>query len=129
MKSRFTCKLLVSASRPEDVVKMGAIEKSAALSFVKSFPFKRELAKREQDPSLLAPTITFHDNAAHRYLSIRCETPGRYSVWKPDAEAGADGVKSMLKILACISLFFDGKDGELNEYIAHLSRDRTRPGL
>ena len=129
MKSRFTYKLLFSTSSPDDVVKMGEIGKDAALTFVKTFPFKKELHRREQDPTLVVPTITFHDNAAHRYLSIASDTPGRYSVWKPDAEARVDGVKSMLKILACVSLFFDGKDGELNEYIAHLSRDRTRPGL
>jgi hypothetical protein len=126
---RFTFKLLFATSSPEEVVKMGEIDKDGALHFVKTFPFKRELRKREQDPALVVPTITFHDNAAHRYLHIACETPGRYSVWKPDAESRVDGLKSLLKVLACLSLFFDGKDRELNEYIAHLSGDRTRPGL
>lgn len=126
--SRFTCKLLCATSAPDEVVKLGAIEKPAALSFVKSFPFRKELARRQEDPSLAVPTITFHDNAAHRYLSISSDAPGRYCVYKPNAEARADGLNSMLKVLACISLFFDGKDRELNEYIEHLSGDHARPG-
>jgi hypothetical protein len=126
---RFTFKLLCSTASSEEVVKMGEIDKEGALHFVKAFPFKRELRKREQDPTLVVPTLTFHDNAAHRYLHVSSDTPGRYTVWKPDAEVRADGVRSMLKVLACLSLFFDGKDRELNEFIAHLSGDRTRPGL
>ena len=125
--SRFTCKLLLAVASPDEVVKMGEINKAAALSFVKSFPFRRELARRKQDPSLTAPTITFHDNAAHRYLSIRGDSPGHFAVWKTNAEARADGVKSMLKVLACISLFFDGKDKELNDYLRHLSTEGARP--
>lgn len=127
--SRFTCKLLCGTASPDDVVKMGSIEKQAALSFVESFPFRKELARRQTDPSLVVPTITFHDNAAHRYLSISSDAPDRYCVYKPNAETRADGLKSMLKVLACISLFFEGKDGELNDYIEHLSGDHARPGL
>ncbi len=121
--SRFTYKILFDTSSPDDVVKMGAIEKSAALSFVKTFPFKRELAKRERDPSLVAPTIIFHDSMTRRYLAVRSEAPGRYAVWQPDAEARADGVQSMLKVLACVTLFFDGKARELNHYIRNLAAE------
>jgi hypothetical protein len=75
----------------------------------------------------VAPTITFHDNAAHRYLSIVSDTPGHYSIRRTNPGAGADGIRSMLQLLACISLFFDGNDKELSAYIEHLARESGRP--
>ena len=125
--SRFTCKLLCNTASPDDGVKMGSIEKGAALSFVKSFPFKKELARRKQDPSLVVPTITFHDGVSNRSLSLSSDAPGRFAVWKPGTRLRADGVKSMLKVLACVSLFFDGKEKELNAYLRHLVEEGARP--
>jgi hypothetical protein len=122
----FTYNILLATASPDDVVEKGEIKKEGALSILKSFPFQEELAKREQNPDLMAPTLTFHNNSTGQDLAIWSEASDDYTVWKPDAMANADGVKKEQALLTCVSLFFDEKDEELNEFVETLTDESTQ---
>jgi len=121
--SKFTYNVPLSTSSPDDVVEMGEIEKEAALSVVGSFPFQEGLAKRAKNPSLMAPTLTFSNNTTGQDLAIWSEIQGQYTIWKPDAMACAECVETMQHLLACVALFFDEQDEELNALLEQLSSD------
>ena len=114
--NKFTCNILLATSSPDDVIEKGEIEKEDALSALKSFPFREELAKREQNPDLMVPTLTFHNCDTGQYLALWSESPGCYTVWKPDSMALAVGVRGEQDLHECVTLFFDVEDKELNEY-------------
>lgn len=122
MAAPFTHTILRACSSPDDEEDMGAIDESAALELISTFPFADELAKRDKNPELTVPTLTFTRSADSCYLVVWSETPGRFVLFCPTDQWLVEGATDMQDVLKCASLYFAGDDESLASQFSALVR-------
>ena len=122
MAASFTYTILRACLTPDDEEVMGAIVESAALELVSSFPFVDELAKRDENPDLTVPTLTFIRSADQCYFVIWSELVGQFVLYCPTHEWLVEGVTDIRDAHECLRTFFASDDKNLASSFAGLVR-------
>ena len=122
MVASFTHTILRACPTPDDEEDMGAIDESAALELVSTFAFADELAKRDANPDLTLPTLTFVRSSDECYLVVWSETVGQFVMYCPSYEWLFEGATDIQDALECLRLFFAGDENNLASLFAAIVR-------
>lgn len=117
---KITYDILDAVESPDEIRDMGRIETKEAVSVFCDYPFGKQLALRAENPDLMAPTITYHDESDDLDLAIWSESAGRFTIWFPSAALEVDGYIGFMEIARCIEAFCDGRHSDLERYLMEL---------
>lgn len=88
------------------MIEKGAVSQSEAEQIFLEFPFEAEIAKRNENPDLMAPTITFHNEKNGFDLALWTEDSNTFELWFPPYMVGKSGL-SKVDAVKFIMLFFN----------------------
>ncbi len=103
----FTHSVLYAVSSPDEAEERGPISQEAAVALFHSFPFEAELQKRESDPDLTVPSLTFTAIGTESSLTVWSADPGTFRIWVPETFGMVDGITDPDDVTDCIELFFE----------------------
>lgn len=97
--------VLYSVDSPDNVIERGRILQNDAEKIFLSFPFESEIIKRNKNPELMAPTITFHDEEKNYDLAVWTEDAINYELWFPQEMISITNMPKM-DVIKYITHFF-----------------------